>query len=133
MKPIDQLSLGWRTHLIFPRFDAQVIARPDYVLVRTPHNPNFWWGNFLLFDHVPSPGEAAQWLAWFDTEFAAQRSASGHIAFGVDSHDPFEMPAELLRAGLLALSRLSDADFFAILGGIVGSPARRRKRRSEKG
>ena len=41
--------------------------------------------------------------------------------------------SELLRAGLLALSRLSDADFFAILGGIVGSPARRRKRRSEKG
>ncbi len=99
MKPIHQLSLGWRTHLIFPRFDAQVIARPDYLLVRTPHNPNFWWGNFLLFDHVPAPGEAAQWLAWFDTEFAAQRSASGHIAFGVDSHDPFEMPTELLRAG----------------------------------
>ena len=41
--------------------------------------------------------------------------------------------SELLRAGLLALSRLSDTDFFAILGGMVGSPARRRKRRSEKG
>ena len=34
MEPIAQLSLGWRTHLIFPRFDAQVIARPDYLLVR---------------------------------------------------------------------------------------------------
>ena len=99
MKPINQLSLGWRTHLIFPRFDAQVIARADYLLVRTPHNPAFWWGNFLLFDHVPAHGEATRWLARFDTEFADQRSESGHIALGIDSHDPFEMPHELLRAG----------------------------------
>jgi hypothetical protein len=42
MKRIDQLSLGWQTDLIFARFDAQVIARPDYLLVRTPHNPTFW-------------------------------------------------------------------------------------------
>ena len=32
MKRLDQLSLGWRTNPIFPRFDAQVIARPGYLL-----------------------------------------------------------------------------------------------------
>ncbi len=98
MKPIDQLSLGWRTHLIFPRFDAQVIERADYLLVRTPHNPTFWWGNFLLFDHVPEADEATRWLAWFEAEFAEQRSASGHTAFGVDSDQAFGMPDALLRA-----------------------------------
>ena len=99
MKPLDQLSLGWRTDLIFPRFDAQVIARPGYLLVRTPQNPNFWWGNFLLFDHPPAKGEAAQWLALFEAEIAALQPESRHIAFGVDAEQPFEMPAELLYAG----------------------------------
>jgi drug/metabolite transporter (DMT)-like permease len=36
MKPIGQLSLGWRTDLIFARFDAQVAQRPNCLLVRTP-------------------------------------------------------------------------------------------------
>ena len=99
MKPLDELSLGWRTDLIFPRFDAQVIERPGYLLVRTPHNPNFWWGNFLLFDHPPAEGEATQWLALFEAEIAALQPESRHIAFGVDAQQPFEVPAELLRAG----------------------------------
>lgn len=99
MKPLDQLSLGWRTDLIFPRFDAQVTERPGYLLVRTPHNPNFWWGNFLLFDHPPAESEAAPWLASFQAEIAALQPESRHIAFGVDAVQPFEMPTELLRAG----------------------------------
>ena len=99
MKPLDELSLGWRTDLIFPRFDAQVIERPGYLLVRTPHNPNFWWGNFLLFDHPPAEGEATQWLALFQAEIAAPQPESRHIAFGVDAQQPFEMPTDLLRAG----------------------------------
>jgi hypothetical protein len=39
LKRIDQLSLGWRTDLIFPRFDAQVVERADHWLIPTPHNP----------------------------------------------------------------------------------------------
>ena len=99
MKTIDQLSLGWRTDLIFARFDAEVIARPEYLLVRTPHNPNFWWGNFLLFDRAPVEGDAATWLANFEAEIASRQPDSRHVAFGIDTSDPFEMPADLLRAG----------------------------------
>jgi RimJ/RimL family protein N-acetyltransferase len=106
LKWLDQLSQGWRTDLIFPRLDAQVVARPGYLLVRTPHNPTFWWGNFLLFDHAPVQGEGAQWLARFDAEIASRQCESRHLAFGVDSDLPFEMPAALLRAGL---SRRSEA------------------------
>ena len=98
MKPLDQLSLGWRTDLIFPRFDAEVIERSDYLLVRTPHNPTFYWGNFLLFDHAPAAGEALRWLAHFEAEIASCQPDSRHIAFGVDTAEPFELPAELRRA-----------------------------------
>ena len=102
MKAIEQLSLGWRTDLIFPRFDAQVIARDDYLLVRTPHNPTFRWGNFLLFDHAPQEGEAASWLASFEAEIAKPQAQSRHIAFGVDAPAAFELPPSFIQAGLLS-------------------------------
>ena len=99
MRPLNELSLGWRTDLIFPRFDAEVIERGDHVLVRTPHNPTFWWGNFLLFDHAPVEGDAMHWLAQFEAEIASVQPESRHVAFGIDAIEPFEMPADLLRAG----------------------------------
>lgn len=46
-------SLGYRTDLLFPRFDGEVIDRGDYTVIRTPSNPTFYWGNFLLFDQPP--------------------------------------------------------------------------------
>ena len=48
-------SLGWRTDLIFPRFDGVVTDRGDYLVVRTPSNPGFYWGNFLLLDAPAGP------------------------------------------------------------------------------
>jgi hypothetical protein len=42
-------SLGYRTDLIFPTFDGEIIDRGDYLVIRTPKNPTFYWGNFLLF------------------------------------------------------------------------------------
>ena len=101
MKPIDELSLGWRTDLIFPRFDAQVIERLGCLVVRTPHNPTFYWGNFLLFDHPPRAGDAAAWLAAFDAEIARDQALSRHIAFGVDTPQAWPLPADMVAAGLV--------------------------------
>lgn len=101
MEPIDALSLGWRTDLIFPRFDAQVIERPGHIVVRTSHNPTFYWGNFLLFDHPPGEGDAAAWLAAFDAEIAQQQPLSRHLAFGVDTPEAWPLPADMAAAGLV--------------------------------
>lgn len=92
-------SLGWRTDLIFARFDAEVSPRADHLVIRTPHNPAFWWGNFLLFDHAPGPGDAAAWLARFEAEIAARQRESRHVTFGVDSAAGFELPADFAAAG----------------------------------
>jgi hypothetical protein len=100
MPSIDRLSLGWRSELIFPRFDAQVIERPDYLLIRTPQNPTFWWGNFLLFDRAPREGDAAVWAAAFEREIVQQQPESRHLAFGVDAPGPIEMPADFAALGL---------------------------------
>lgn len=95
---IDKLSLGWRTDLIFPRFDAEVIERDDYVVVRTPQNPTFYWGNFVLFDRAPREGDFARWHAIFARELASVRPA--HLAFGVDVAEAFACPPDFERARL---------------------------------
>jgi RimJ/RimL family protein N-acetyltransferase len=100
MKPIEALSLGWRTELIFARFDAQVIERRDFLLVRTPHNPTFFWGNYLLFDHSPREGDAARWLAAFNREIARRQSESRHLAFGIDGAASFDLPADSAALGV---------------------------------
>jgi len=100
VRRIEELSLGWRTELIFARFDALVIERPDYLLVRTPHNPTFYWGNYLLFDRPPRAGDAARWLAAFNGEIAQLQPESTHLAWGIDAAAPFELPPDFAASGV---------------------------------
>lgn len=100
MKPLEELSLGWRTELIFHRFDGEVIAHDDHLLVRTPHNPTFYWGNFLLFDHPPRAGDAARWSALFDAQIASLQPESRHLAFGIDGAPPERLPEDFAALGV---------------------------------
>lgn len=74
-------SLIWATDIEVLPIDRLVQRRDGYLLVRSPSNPAHYWGNFLLFDEPPAPGDGARWEALFDREFANQ-SASRHRAFG---------------------------------------------------
>jgi GNAT superfamily N-acetyltransferase len=58
---------------------SQVEDHGDYLVIRTPRNPTYWWGNFLLLA-APRPGQAAHWVARFAAEFPAAR----HVAIGID-------------------------------------------------
>ena len=99
-KSVDAgLSLGWRTDLIFARFDGQVTDCGNHLRVRTPTNPTFWWGNFLLFQHAPGPGDLERWMAMFDEEITARQPASRHRAFGIDVRDRLELRPEFAAAG----------------------------------
>ncbi|HKX43071.1 MAG TPA: hypothetical protein VJO99_18075, partial [Burkholderiaceae bacterium] len=94
-----ELSLGWRTDLIFARFDGKVVARDDCLVVRTPANPGFWWGNFLLLDRAPRAGDAAHWTKRFAAEIGKHQPGSRHVAFGIDAPERFELPADFVAAG----------------------------------
>ncbi len=96
---MEPRSLGWRTDLIFARFDGDIAARDDHLVIRTPQNPTFWWGNFLLYDHAPRPGDAAHWLARFEAEIAARQPESRHVTFGVDSEVDFALPEDFAAVG----------------------------------
>ncbi len=79
-------SLGYRTDLIFPRFDGILCDRGDYLVIRTPANPLFYWGHFLLFAAPPGAGDLDRWRELFTEEFRALPHVK-HFAFGWDAPD----------------------------------------------
>lgn len=77
-------SIAYRTDLLFPQYDGEILERRGYVAVLTPANPGFYWGNFLLFPVPPAPGDLERWTRLFEHEFGAH-SLVRHQAFGWDS------------------------------------------------
>lgn len=77
-------SLGYRTSLIFAAFDGEVIDRGSYLVIRTPGNPGFYWGNYLLFERPPAEGDLERWRALFATEIGVPPVVK-HEVFGWDS------------------------------------------------
>jgi ribosomal protein S18 acetylase RimI-like enzyme len=90
-------SLGFGTDVALRAAEGAVVTdRGDYLVIRTPGNPDYWWGNFLLLAAWPGPGGG--WLARFAAEFPQAR----HIALGVDSNQDGTVPGEFTAAGLAA-------------------------------
>jgi GNAT superfamily N-acetyltransferase len=79
-------SLGYRTEMIFPRFEGEITERDEYIVIRTPSNPHFFWGNYLLYRQPPRPGDYPRWCAAFEREIGSRPEVQ-HIAFGIDTVD----------------------------------------------
>lgn len=77
-------SLGYRSDLIFIRFDGQVIDRGSYLVVRSPSNPNYYWGNMLIFDRPPDERDWERWPELFAGEIGRPPGVK-HQVFGWDS------------------------------------------------
>ena len=43
-------SLGRKTDIIFAKFSGKVIDRGNYILIQTPSNTEYHWGNYVIFD-----------------------------------------------------------------------------------
>ncbi len=92
-------SLGYRTDLIFAAFDGEITDRGDYLVIRTPAHPTFFWGNYLLFARPPQEGDLDRWRALFEREIGAPPETA-HQVFGWDSPDGETGVVEpFLRAG----------------------------------
>ena len=75
------VSLGCRTDLaLLVAGGSEVEDRGDHLVVRSPHNPTHWWGNYLLLERAPAAEDAARWLE----RFAATFPDADHVAFSVD-------------------------------------------------
>ena len=78
---MDVTSLGYRTDLALLRLGGtEVEDHGDHLVVRSPHNPAHWWGNFLLLYGVPPQQQSELWVDRFHARFPE----ADHIAIGFD-------------------------------------------------
>jgi hypothetical protein len=90
----SQLGLGWQSHLLACRFGAHIEERADCIVLRTPSNPTYYWGNCLLLPQAPRDADVAHWLRRFHDEIAGVQPGSAHVAIGVDAAAlPHAMPS----------------------------------------
>ncbi len=91
VNPVEVRSLGFATDLELMLLQGSVITPADgYLVLRTPANPTFHWGNCLILDHAPARGTLAAWLTTFRTEF----SEATHVAIGIDGPPDGDSTAE---------------------------------------
>ena len=77
---------------------SEIEDRGDHLVVRSPHNPTFWWGNFLLLERAPTNADVPRWIDRFQSTFPDAL----HRAFGIadaaatldDVSDAFKICAE---------------------------------------
>ncbi len=79
-------ALVWATDIDVLPPDRVVEKRDDYVLARSPSNPNHYWGNFLVFPEPPAVGDGERWEAAFEVEFSAEPTVR-HRTFAWDATD----------------------------------------------
>jgi ribosomal protein S18 acetylase RimI-like enzyme len=79
-------SLVWATDFDVLPSDHIVERRGGYLAVRSPSNPEHYWGNLLLFDDPPAAGDAARWERLFEAEFAGEPRVR-HRTFAWDRVD----------------------------------------------
>jgi len=98
----DVASLGFRTDLmVLALGGSEIEHRERHVVVRTPTNPTYWWGNFVLFADPVEPGDLPERLALF----AAAFPGAEHVAWGIDSVDGTIGAEDDLAAAGFELSR----------------------------
>jgi len=81
---VEVVSLAFRTDLAVLALGGSEVEHGDrHVVVRTPANPTYFWGNFVLFADPVGPGEVPERLALF----AAAHPGATHVAWGIDTID----------------------------------------------
>src|SRR5829696_7813865 len=79
---MDVSSLGFRTDLALLTSSGSLVEdRGTHLVVRSPDNPSYFWGNFLLLARAPVPGGEREVVDAFRTEFPL----ADHVSIGIDA------------------------------------------------
>lgn len=87
-------SLLIKTSLIFARNESEIVERESYIAIKTPTNPGYHWGNYLIFKKPPVGNDVANWKEIFAREFPYYKVIQ-HYAFAWDELSPPADPAYL--------------------------------------
>jgi ribosomal protein S18 acetylase RimI-like enzyme len=92
-------SLALTTELGLAATRGRVTDRGDYIVVETPDDPSYYFGNLLVLPAAPQAGEVAHWTRKFAEELG-KNPAIQHVALRWDGiHGDLGAAAELRAAG----------------------------------
>ena len=81
------LPLVLQTELMLMPPDTIVERHPGVLVIRSPRNPHYWWGNCLYFDAPPGPGDYVRWEEAFARHIRLAQPASRHATFSWSGSD----------------------------------------------
>jgi GNAT superfamily N-acetyltransferase len=117
---VEVRSLGYRTDLMVRRLaGSSVEDRGHFIVVRTPQNPGFHWGNFLLWPGPPGEAGIEEWITAFGEEFPP----ATHLTFGIDGTEIPDGHERSAPGGLVAdTSVVLTSDRVPEEGAAIGTP-----------
>ena len=79
------LTRGWQTDLAVLRHTGSLVDdRFDHIIINSPENPTFHWGNFVLVTDADAAADASRWVEVFRTEFPNAE----HVSIGLPRMPP---------------------------------------------
>jgi len=117
-------SLGLSTDLQILGLRGTIVDRGDYLVVRTPDDPGYYYGNLLVLRTAPQVGEVAYWTRKFGEELKHEQLR--HVTFRWDGiTGDVGARAELEAAGFeLELTDVMTAPAAAITRALGAFPIR---------
>ena len=99
---------GLATDLAVLELEGSTITdHGDHLVIRTEHNPTYYWGNFLLLERAPAPSEIPSWMERFEAEFPnAAHRAFAILEVGADHSGWTELGCTVELDTALAAERL---------------------------
>jgi GNAT superfamily N-acetyltransferase len=77
---MHELPPGWATDLaVLELTGSNIESHGDHLVVRTPGNPGYHWGNFLFVTDPESVNQASRWVETFHSTFPD----AAHLAIGL--------------------------------------------------
>ena len=67
---MTRITPGWETDLAILKHSGSVIEEfKDHILIRSPHNPDYHWGNFILVTNKALVDDSNRWMQAFHDAF----------------------------------------------------------------
>lgn len=92
-------SLARQTDLIFAAHNGKILDRGNYLVISTPTNPSYHWGNYLVFNKAPVANDEVKWREVFKAEFGHDERITHELfAWDLGQDDQFD-PAPFVTLG----------------------------------
>lgn len=87
VKTLTPKTLGYQTDFMLHQLEGEISEAEDYYRILMPSNPNFHYGNYLVFKEPPNAASYPVWRAAFQQEITSHYGGLHHELYGWDSDD----------------------------------------------